>query len=285
MAAKIKKMFFSGFFSDFKKTFRPHPCWPPRIDEWGRVLGWPLVFILAKFKIRPEGVVCANLVLSIFLALNLGLGWHQQYPMAMGMLLFLRMTLDCVDGGLARYRNQQTLLGGAFDMLVDFFSILFIFGGLFIFFTLRFPTVESGLLATTGLLSCFLTSTICSLFFNINLKSKSGSPIPEAICDFVYPWQDNKTRIPRIIPMLYKITWLPFSRVAAVTRDWENLDFPYSDRWEHLFALGGFGTHFLGLGIILFLQIDLRWWIACELATLFLIFCLVFLLKRRPLKF
>jgi len=100
-------------------------CKPVDVEELpdiylNRRLAAPIVKLLLNTKITPNQVTVVSLIIGIaggILLLN-----NHISPIYSAFLIYLALILDCVDGGLARNRDQASLSGRILDGLVDYLN-------------------------------------------------------------------------------------------------------------------------------------------------------------------
>ncbi len=90
---------------------------------WASLFSGPVAnsflgFIAENKKITPNIVTTSSLVLCIITAILLSFGC-QPYLMVAAVLVQFVFILDCLDGQLARYRNQSSNFGAWYDRVTD----------------------------------------------------------------------------------------------------------------------------------------------------------------------
>lgn len=96
-----------------------------------RKLSWRISYRLARTAITPNQVTIANTILG------LGCAWLFSFPgywtrLTAAILFLLSVTLDGVDGELARLKMSETKFGGQLDIATDNIVHVAIFIGLFL---------------------------------------------------------------------------------------------------------------------------------------------------------
>jgi len=96
-----------------------------------RRLSWRISYLLARTPITPNQVTLANT------ALGLGCGWMFAQPsywwrLAASILFLLCVTLDGVDGELARLKMKESRFGGQLDIATDNIVNVAIFLGIYV---------------------------------------------------------------------------------------------------------------------------------------------------------
>jgi CDP-diacylglycerol--glycerol-3-phosphate 3-phosphatidyltransferase len=91
----------------------------------------PLVPLISKLRLTPDGMTLAGLILNITAAVFIGFG----HLLVGGIIFLLAGLFDLLDGALARYMEKTTKFGAIFDSTVDritegalFLSFIFITG-------------------------------------------------------------------------------------------------------------------------------------------------------------
>ena len=85
-----------------------------------RPLAFPLVLLGKKLKLTPNFFTTLSLITMLFSALF----YSQSMIYWAGILLFVKQTLDCVDGSLARLTNQFSKFGKQYDFYADILGFI-----------------------------------------------------------------------------------------------------------------------------------------------------------------
>ena len=114
-------------------------CKPVDVEELpdiylNRWLAAPIVKLLLNTKVTPNQVTGVSLVVGVSGAILLLI--KDLSPLYSAMLIYLALILDCVDGQLARVRDQESLSGKIMDGLVDYLNMISYYIAM-IFFTLQ----------------------------------------------------------------------------------------------------------------------------------------------------
>jgi CDP-diacylglycerol--glycerol-3-phosphate 3-phosphatidyltransferase len=116
-----------------------------RLRDRSRALLWPFVFVYLKSGVHPNFITLLGLVLSLLTGYfyRMGLFLHA----AVGLLF--SGICDATDGEVARRTGKTTKLGAFLDSVLDRYSEIFIYFGLFLYY-LRSTTVIVVVLGLTG---------------------------------------------------------------------------------------------------------------------------------------
>ncbi|QEE15803.1 CDP-alcohol phosphatidyltransferase family protein [Promethearchaeum syntrophicum] len=107
-----------GISVDYKKTTK-------KVSEvinsvLYRPLGFPLVLLGKKLKLTPNFFTTLSLITMLISAYF----YSQSMIYWAAILLFVKQTLDCVDGSLARLTNQFSKFGGQYDFYADIIGFI-----------------------------------------------------------------------------------------------------------------------------------------------------------------
>ncbi len=102
-------------------------CKPFDVEELpdiylNRRLAAPIVKLLLNTKVTPNQVTVVSFVIGVSGALLLSI--NNISPLYSALLIYLALILDCVDGQLARVRDQESLSGKILDGLVDYLNMI-----------------------------------------------------------------------------------------------------------------------------------------------------------------
>jgi phosphatidylglycerophosphate synthase len=96
----------------------------------------PIITILAKTGITPNGITVIGFILTIFSAVILVIGAEigargdTMFITYFGVVLLLAGVFDMLDGQLARKTNNMTKFGALFDSVIDRYSEMVMFFGI-----------------------------------------------------------------------------------------------------------------------------------------------------------
>jgi len=83
----------------------------------------PLTQTLARVGVTPNQVTMAALLVSVITGVLIALKWDENWPLLLlPLILFVRMTLNAIDGMLAREHGMKTKFGGILNELGDVIS-------------------------------------------------------------------------------------------------------------------------------------------------------------------
>lgn len=147
-------------------------CKPFDVEELldiyiNRRLAAPIVKLLLNKKITPNQVTLATLVIGGTGALLLLK--NDISPLFSALLIYMALISDCVDGQLARAREQESLNGRIMDGVVDYLNMIFYFSAM-IGFSFQDTNENSSfilLLAIAAALSTLLHAILYDYYKNI----------------------------------------------------------------------------------------------------------------------
>ncbi|ACY17438.1 CDP-alcohol phosphatidyltransferase family protein [Haliangium ochraceum] len=87
-----------------------------------------LVYLLRPTRVTPNQVTFASLIICALAGAMLLLGDGYLWVLAAMLVFELSFVLDCVDGQLARLRQQSSVLGHLLDFLMDEIKAFLMFG-------------------------------------------------------------------------------------------------------------------------------------------------------------
>ena len=96
----------------------------------------PIIYILQKTGITPNGITIIGLIITIFSSVILiygaeyGKRGDSSYIAWFGVITLLAGVFDMLDGQLARKANQMTKFGALFDSVIDRYSEMMMFFGI-----------------------------------------------------------------------------------------------------------------------------------------------------------
>lgn len=136
------------------------------VKERSRILVWPFVFIYLKSGLHPNFLTILGFLISILTAYlyRMGLFFHA----AIG--IFLSGICDAIDGEVARRSGKVTKFGAFLDSVLDRYSEILIFLGLFIYY-FRSPTA---ILVILGLIGSLMVSYVRARAEGLGEECKSG---------------------------------------------------------------------------------------------------------------
>jgi len=109
-----------------------------RVRQWSRGIINPIVRLVSRTGISPNGVTVIGLLLMVVVALVLSQG----YLRLAGALLIVAAFFDAIDGALARMQDRVTRFGAFFDSTLDRFAEAVIFLGVLIYFLKQGASTE-----------------------------------------------------------------------------------------------------------------------------------------------
>lgn len=101
-----------------------------RVRQWSRGIINPIVRLVNRTGISPNGIT----VIGFLLMVVVGLVLSQGYLRLAGILLIVAAFFDAIDGALARMQDRVTRFGAFFDSTLDRFAEAAIFLGVLIYF-------------------------------------------------------------------------------------------------------------------------------------------------------
>lgn len=104
----------------------------------------PLILLLMKTSITPNMVTIFNLCLVVPLVLVVG---AQKNRFVLALLIFAYLSIDIIDGNLARNKNMCSALGKKLDTVSD--TIFYIVGYFFIGYAIEAPIYLTIILVVT----------------------------------------------------------------------------------------------------------------------------------------
>ncbi len=186
--------------------------------------------VIRNTSITPNQITLAHTVVGMGAALLI---YHQHYLLAV-LFFEIRTILDCMDGILARLKNQSTAFGRTLDTIGDgiTFNAVMIAGALRMI--LDFPSYRPSLI----LIAVFffaLTAAHCGNVYQL-MKRKLGSIILEQIDSVEREWREHAERI-RLdpeSPVSRFGFWLDSLTIRFVSEEWfEKIDRRKSaEDWE-----------------------------------------------------
>jgi len=109
-----------------------------RVRQWSRGVINPIVRLVSRTGISPNGVT----VIGFLLMVVVGLVLSQGYLRLAGVLLILAALFDAIDGALARMQDRVTHFGAFFDSTLDRYAEVAIFLGILIYFLKQGASTE-----------------------------------------------------------------------------------------------------------------------------------------------
>lgn len=98
--------------------------------QLGKYFTEPIVKVLEKTHITPNGVTWVGLLITIVAAVLVAL----KHPFAAGFVVLFAGLFDMLDGALARYTNRVTKFGGVLDSTLDRVSEAMVLIGIAVFY-------------------------------------------------------------------------------------------------------------------------------------------------------
>jgi CDP-diacylglycerol--glycerol-3-phosphate 3-phosphatidyltransferase len=109
-----------------------------RVRQWSRGVIDPIVRLVSRTGISPNGVTIIGFLLMVVVGLVLSQGYLQ----LAGVLLILAAFFDAIDGALARMQDRVTPFGAFFDSTLDRYAEVAIFLGILIYFLRQGASTE-----------------------------------------------------------------------------------------------------------------------------------------------
>ncbi len=109
-----------------------------RVRQWSRGIINPVVRLVSRTGISPNGVT----VIGFLLMVVVGLVLSQGYLRLAGVLLIVAAFFDAIDGALARMQDRVTHFGAFFDSTLDRFAEAAVFLGVLIYFLRQGASTE-----------------------------------------------------------------------------------------------------------------------------------------------
>ncbi len=167
-------------------------------------------------RITPNEITIAHTLVGLSAA---ALIYHEHYVIAV-LLYELRTVLDCVDGVLARAKNQSTTMGRALDAIGDgiSFNSLMIAGALRLIQDFR---NYNSFLIVIGVFTFALVAAHCGTVYQL-MRRKLGSIIHSDVDSVELEWRDYYAETQRENPSsLSKFGfWLDSMTIRFVSKEW-----------------------------------------------------------------
>lgn len=109
-----------------------------RVRQWSRGVIDPIVRLVSRTGISPNGVT----VIGFLLMVVVGLVLSQGYLRLAGVLLIVAAFFDAIDGALARMQDRVTSFGAFFDSTLDRYAEAAVFLGILIYFLRQGASTE-----------------------------------------------------------------------------------------------------------------------------------------------
>ena len=109
-----------------------------RVRQWSRDIINPIVRLVSRTGISPNGVTVIGFVLMAVVGLVLSQG----YLRLAGVLLIVAAFFDAIDGALARMQDRVTSFGAFFDSSLDRYAEAAVFLGILIYFLRQGASTE-----------------------------------------------------------------------------------------------------------------------------------------------
>ena len=171
---------------------------------------------LKSTKITPNMVTLAHTGVGIYAA---WLVYHQHYVLA-AFFYEIRTVLDCLDGVLARLKNQSTALGRTLDTIGDgiAFNALMVAGALRV---IRDYPSSSPYLITLSVFSFAFVAAHCGTVYQL-MKRKLGSIIQMELDTVEVEWHEHFEQTKKFDPLrLSKVGFLIDSlTIRLVSNEW-----------------------------------------------------------------
>ena len=112
-------------------TLREETAWKDGFlaHHLDRRISWRIALALARTAVTPNQVTLANTALGLLAAAMIALGGYWTVLLA-AMLLIVSITIDGVDGELARIKLSETDFGGKLDAVTDTVANFAMFAGI-----------------------------------------------------------------------------------------------------------------------------------------------------------
>ncbi len=190
-----------------------------------RIAGW-----IRPTGISPNQISLAHGVVGVLAAICV---YDKRYLLAV-LLLEVRAILDCMDGILARMKNQSTAFGRTLDAIADgiTFNALMIAGALRMIHD--FPTYRPSLILIAVFLFA-MTAAHCGSVYQL-MKRKLGSIILQQIDSVEREWREHAQKVSENgggwIPRFG--FWLDSLTIRFVSEEWfEKIDRRrHAEDWE-----------------------------------------------------
>jgi len=221
-------------------------CKPFDVEELpdiylNRRLAAPIVKLLLNTKVTPNQVTVVSLVIGISAALLLLI--NNISPLYSALLIYLALILDCVDGQLARVRDQESLSGKILDGLVDYLNMISYYIAMIVF-TLRNTELNSLFLfalaiaaALSNLVHVILYDYYKNIYITFTIKdySEKIDSIDE-INNELYDAKKNREFSKIITLTLYKF-YLKVQNVFLSSSDKSSASSYHDDYFDEAFAI------------------------------------------------
>jgi len=135
----------------------------------GRYFAEPLVKLIAKTPITPNGLTWIGLFIAIIAAVLVATG----HLFAAGWVVAFAGLFDMLDGSLARLKNQSTKFGAVLDSTLDRVSEAVVLVGLMVFY-LQNPSLYGMIATGLTLIGSQLVSYIRARAEAINVNCEVG---------------------------------------------------------------------------------------------------------------
>jgi len=125
----------------------------------------PIIYILKKTGITPNGITIVGLVITVFSSVVLiygaeyGKRGDSSYIAWFGVITLLAGVFDMLDGQLARKTNQMTKFGALFDSVIDRYSEMIMFFGI-AYYLVSYHYFLSGVFAFIAMIGSIMVSYV-----------------------------------------------------------------------------------------------------------------------------
>jgi phosphatidylglycerophosphate synthase len=181
-------------------------------------LAYALALRLKDTLITANGVTVAHTLVGVMAAVFV----YQKHYIAAALFLELRTLLDCVDGVLARMKNQSTAVGRVLDTIGDgiAFNSLMIAGALRLI--QGFKSYDPVLITLGVFLFAFLAAN-CGTVYHL-MKRKLGSIMNNELDSVETEWREHYEKIVKSSLAVQGVAifgfWLDSITIRFISREW-----------------------------------------------------------------
>ena len=139
----------------------------------------PIINLLIKTGITPNGITLIGFMITIFSAVILivgaetGIRGDTKYITCFGIVLLSAGLFDMLDGQLARKTGKMTKFGALFDSVIDRYSEMIMFFGI-AYYLVSYHYFLSGVLAFIAMIGSIMVSYVRARAEGLGVECKVG---------------------------------------------------------------------------------------------------------------
>jgi len=183
----------------------------------------PIITILVKTGITPNGITIIGFILTIFSAIilvigaEIGIREDTMYITYFGVVLLIAGVFDMLDGQLARKTNNMTQFGALFDSVIDRYSEMIMFFGI-AYYLVAYHYFLSSIFAFIAMIGSIMVSYVRARAEGLGQECKVGiMQRPErvltiGITAILYGVISHFTG-----PFKITVDWLPFPLIENIS--------------------------------------------------------------------